>query len=305
MVDIPFLTEGNWANRLSSFPNSPIRVSSFQKLDSPILLKGLALKYVASGSETYFTGKERHSLADNQYVLTNEIQPCHVVIDHHISSKGVCIDLDRAYLRDAVFSLVKANDIANPDKVLDFFFTEELLQVSKAACPSLRSHLLRILHISQQPHNTVITDDVLHDIAVALINDQIDQIARYYKIEAVKPTTRKENFKRIEKVRERLHDMASLGSVHLPDLAREVCLSTFRMHHLFKQAYHCSPYYYFLTCKIQHAIRIRQEEKRTWTEIAYRLGFCDIASFSKAFKKITGVNPMHFEKKATPALTFR
>ncbi len=291
---IPFLTDSNWANRSPSLTSSPVRVSAIKKLESPINLKGLALKYVVKGAETYHTGGESHVLYDNHYLITNEQNSCIVNIDHYIESNGVCVDLNREYLRDVVYSLVHANEIENPEKVLDFFFTEEILQTSRFASSVLTRHLQHIFLMGRDEYSGVIMEDLLSDISLALVRDQMEMIGRYYRIDTVKSSTRKENFKRVQKVRSILHDQASHKTAYLPEIAREVCLSEFRMHHLFKQAYGCSPYQYFLFCKIQKALYIKKTEPKLWTEIAYELGFPDLASFSKLFKKMTGVSPVNY-----------
>ena len=291
---IPFLTDSNWSSRSPSLTSSPVRVSAIKKLESAIKLKGLALKYVVRGRESYFTGEERHVLQDGHYLITNEQNSCYVNIDHDIESNGVCVDLNRDYLKDIVYSTVRGNEIENPEKVLDFFFTEELLQTSRFASPMLSAQLHNIFVLSQSESSGVLMEDLLSEVSVALVRDQMELIGRYYRIETVKLSTRKENFRRIQKVRSILHDQASHKMAYLPEIAREVCLSEFRMHHLFKQTYGSSPYQYFLYCKIQKALLIKKTEHKTWTEIAYELGFPDLSSFSKLFKKFTGESPIRY-----------
>jgi AraC family transcriptional regulator len=256
----------------------------------------MALKYVLNGVETYRTGKESHTLHDNHYLLTNEQNLCEVKIDHVVQSIGVCVDLDRNYLKDIVYTLVQVNEIDNPEKVLDFFFTEELLQTSKYASPALSANLKSVFQLSQNTENDVLMGDLLSDLSLSLVRDQIKLIGRYYRIDTIKPSTRRENFRRVQKVRSILHDQASHSMVYLPEIAREVCLSEFRMLHLFKQVYGCTPYQYFLFCKIQRALFIRKTERKMWTEIAFDLGFSDLASFSKLFKKVTGESPAYYSE---------
>lgn len=288
---IPLLTDTNWSDRLPSLTDSPVRVSSISRLDSPISVKGMALKYVLQGNETYFTDNKEHRVRRNQYLLANEQETCHVQINCPAGSTGICIDLQPGYVRDAVYSLVCTNDLDNPDKVLDFLFDEELLQRSKPATAFLDQALRKIYLLSTDTDNSVMLDEVLHDVSYALVTDQRERITGYYRISAVKPVTRREHFRRMERAREILHDRAAEQQIAIAEIARETCLSLFRLQHLFKETYGCSPYYYFLKCKIERALYIRLTDKCTWTEAAYRVGFCDMAAFSKLFKKITGKSP--------------
>src|SRR5690606_32171321 len=138
----------------------------------PISVKGMALKYVLQGSETYFTDHKEHRIRQNQYLLANEQETCHVHIDCPSGSTGICIDLQPGYVRDAVYSLVCANDIDNPDKALDFLFDDELLQRSKPATAFLGQALRKIYLLSTDMDNRVMLDDVLHDVSYALVTDQ-------------------------------------------------------------------------------------------------------------------------------------
>lgn len=80
----------------------------------------------------------------------------------------------------------------------------------------------------------------------------------------------------------------------LGDLARELDLSASYLCRAFKKRFDVSPIAY------QHELRIRAAKNLLLTtslpckEIAARLGFCDIYTFSKAFKRAVGASPTHF-----------
>ena len=76
-----------------------MRVSAIKKLESAINLKGLSLNTL-SEEESYFTGIERHVLRNGHYLINNDQDSCFLDIDHDVDSNGVCVDLNRDYLKD-------------------------------------------------------------------------------------------------------------------------------------------------------------------------------------------------------------
>ncbi len=68
-------------------------------------------------------------------------------------------------------------------------------------------------------------------------------------------------------------------------LAKEATLSEFHFYRSFKNAFGVSPHQYVLNKRLERSIELLKEGNYMLTEIAYRVGFNDIYSFSKSFKK--------------------
>jgi len=291
---IPILTDNNWNKEKPAMTYSPIRMSYIKKLESDINIKGIALKYVLQGKESYRVGEEKIELGSQQYLITNEYQPCFVKIDRQEESKGICIDIRRAFVKDILFNLNFPNQDCEPEKIDKFLFSEDCFISGFTSSIDLNKILHRVSILAQKKEDILFSEEILKDITLRLLLDQKAFIRNYYRLDMVKSTTRKENFRRLESAREILHDCITNDEIDFRQLGRQVGLSEFRLHHLFKQAYQCSPYQYYLTRKIEKSVELYLKNKKSWTEIAYYLGFADIASFSKVFKKIKGSSPSAF-----------
>jgi AraC-like DNA-binding protein len=66
---------------------------------------------------------------------------------------------------------------------------------------------------------------------------------------------------------------------------------------LFNQTFGMSPIQYHQLMRIEKAREMIQFTDEPLKRIAELIGFPDIYSFSKAFKKIEGVNPSFYRKK--------
>lgn len=95
----------------------------------------------------------------------------------------------------------------------------------------------------------------------------------------------------IEYMKQRLKDKPSLS-----EISEAVHLSQTRLQHLFKQKTGYSVMDYFGKMKIDQAKTYIREEKFNFTEIAHKLGFGSVHSFSKAFKKMTDMSPSEYAK---------
>ncbi|WHX47923.1 AraC family transcriptional regulator [Paenibacillus woosongensis] len=85
--------------------------------------------------------------------------------------------------------------------------------------------------------------------------------------------------------------------VTLDELSKISGISKYYMISLFKQSFGKSPIQYHLLLRIEKAKEMIQFTNDPLTLIAESVGFPDIHSFSKAFKKIDGVNPSFYRKK--------
>ncbi|HZI69516.1 MAG: helix-turn-helix domain-containing protein [Ginsengibacter sp.] len=72
-------------------------------------------------------------------------------------------------------------------------------------------------------------------------------------------------------------------------LAKEAALSKFHFLRCFKKTFGLSPYQYLLKKRLERSFELLSEGNFNVTEVAYHVGFNDIYSFSKSFKK-------HFNK---------
>ena len=76
--------------------------------------------------------------------------------------------------------------------------------------------------------------------------------------------------------------------------ASVIYFSTSKLNKVFKLHQGVGPGTYFRQLRIQKALEMYRHGNSNWTEISYLVGYADLPSFSKAFKRVTGVNPKNF-----------
>lgn len=73
--------------------------------------------------------------------------------------------------------------------------------------------------------------------------------------------------------------------------ARMIGFSVSKLNKSFKAYQGIGPATYFRNLKMDKARKLHGEDTYTWTEISSIFGYADLASFSKAFKRIHGFCP--------------
>lgn len=77
----------------------------------------------------------------------------------------------------------------------------------------------------------------------------------------------------------------------ISEMAAQVNFSVSKLNKVFKEQVGVGPATFLREKKMNFARRIHADQALSWTEIAYEMGYADLASFSKAYKRIFGKAP--------------
>lgn len=95
----------------------------------------------------------------------------------------------------------------------------------------------------------------------------------------------------------RLIDRRAATGLRLDDLAEQVRLSPAHLCRQFKARFGQSPMAYHQSQRVLAAQRLLSTTTLSCKEIATNLGFSDVYTFSKAFKRVAGMAPSQFKRK--------
>jgi len=84
--------------------------------------------------------------------------------------------------------------------------------------------------------------------------------------------------------------------VTINELAEKFSYSRSHLSKIFKQEYGMSLKSYIDTLRLEKAKEMLAYSERTISEIAHELDFKDIYTFSRFFKRNTGLSPKHYRK---------
>jgi AraC family transcriptional regulator len=159
-----------------------------------------------------------------------------------------------------------------------------------ATLAQISTALHRLLGRAAQPMDRIFTDGLRTALAAHLIGN--------YTVDRWRPPARAPSLdsKRLQRVLDFME--ASLGEdISLEDLAREACLSPYHFSRLFHEATGMPPHRYLVERRIQAAQRMLLCEQASMTEVALDTGFGSQASFTRAFRKVTGTTPSQYREQ--------
>jgi len=251
------------------------------------------LKYVIRGEEEYNVHNRNYKVKQGGCLVLNRER----TIDVHVGKSdqpvlGICISLDNTLLKD-----VYTNHFLPEEKLVDngssipsdeINFLESVLAAEDVLCNYLESLSLH------QSHDTgkinLYTEEIFFGIARHLLLSQTKIKERALRIDAMRPSTRMELFRRIEMARQKIED-EPYSDISMASLASTVCMSEYHFFRTFRQAIGVSPNQYRIKVKIEKARQLILNTKMPLHEIAFATGFTDVQNLSKIFKKYFSVPP--------------
>lgn len=84
--------------------------------------------------------------------------------------------------------------------------------------------------------------------------------------------------------------------ITVADVAQYVGLNSSYLSRLFKQQYNVSLQHYIVSFRMQRAVELLNIEALSISDVSRSVGYTDVFVFSKTFKKIMGVSPLHYRE---------
>ena len=257
----------------------------YRKLQSP-----LSIKFCLKGNLNYISGNQRFSIPAGGFYLANKgaeleclpNEPGYQALILFFTEELMhdvhrCIHLEERRLLDA------------PDSDTEpVHFLEHTYHSPTPLAARLQAVAARMKAEGESGYT--LAPDIFYELAEQLLSFQKETAARIESIGAQTPAVRRELYRRVLLAREFLYHHWDT-SFSLQEAAREACLSPYHFHRTFKAAFGCSPMRWFRLRKLEKARELLQDGQLSVSEVAYRCGYLDLATFSKAFKREWGVSP--------------
>lgn len=283
------INENNWNEVVSNIDEFPFRISEINKLNKEIKLSKVSFKYNLEGQETYFNGSQEVTLHTGEYLVAANQQYGEVRIEEQSKPDlGVCIDINIDYLQQGLLSFLQPNEyLTDSDK--SGYFMEERFFIKYKSNREFHRYMTELYELIRRD-SFFSLQEMECEFIRNFIFHQTPHLLAYKNIPALKRSTRNELYTKMITARNLIQD-SIYSPVSISTIARSLYISDFRFYHLFKDTFQVSPHRFFIYLKMQEALRLYNLRTFTWTEIAEKLHFADVQSFSKVFKKCFRLSP--------------
>lgn len=250
-----------------------------------------SLKYVARGEEIYLVdGREMRIQAGN-YLLVNDGQDV-TTIPHPGNEQAMSVFLEPGILADVYRAWTETASRLADDPFAEGSTPCFFEMVYRQPDDTLGLFLGRLRQRMTQQMDLAGQIDLglFYEIAEQVLKSQTAVFYQIKRIGSARKSTREELYRRVSAGRDYLMDNAG-RPVSLHEVARQSCLSPYYFHRSFQRAFGCSPLHYLKAKKMEKACQMLRAGHYTVSAVADALGYADLNSFSKDFKKWVGLPP--------------
>jgi len=239
------------------------------------------LKYVAEGSKQYWFNNRHAEVSKNEYLVLNNHT---LTTKAKKGTKGLSIFLSPKLIKE----------------IHDFHITDstvlEFLEVSqKGSSDKIGLMLGKLIRLFEKTPLALKgqMDSLFIQLSEMIVEEQLDINSKFSALQIVKHNTRRELLYRISMCKEYLNDNIR-NHVSLEKLSRNVGISKYYLHRLFKELNGITPLNYLTAIRLEKAKNELRYSRLSVLEIAIESGFEDASYFSKIFRSHTGISPSKY-----------
>ncbi len=245
----------------------------------------LSVKCAYNGNEYYQSNGCFYAVNDSNYLVFNEGKTYSSYIFSDKPVESFTVNISPFFEQTVVSGLLsRTSDLladaecAYPGKIE---FTEKLYSHDDAVSPVLR----RLYHLSllNKPDSNTITELYYTLIEkMLLVQDGVNNEIK--KIEAAKPSTQAELYKRLHYAKDFI-DSCYMENITLQQLAAVTCLNSAYFLRQFKKYFGLTPYQYIIKARLKAAKHLLENSSESITDICFTVGYEDTTSFTRLFKQ--------------------
>jgi len=257
----------------------------------------LSFKTVLRGEEWYGIDNRQVAVRPGQFLILNDDQTYSCRIHRGEVTRVLSIFFKKEHA-----SAVFRDAVLNEETLLDDPFghwkkTPEFFQTLTYIDPSLQAQLLDfIAYLDGHAATGASTDEYLVFLLRYMIGAYKSEIKRSEKVNAIKPGTKKEIFRRLCVAKDILHS-SYMDKLNLEIISHAACLSVPQLIRQFKAAFGITPHQYLVNLRLQQVAEQLKSGDKPIREIAWQCGFENVSAFSRRFKLQYGIQPERYKKE--------
>jgi AraC family transcriptional regulator len=264
---------------------------------------GLSIKCAFNGSEHYRTSKTHYRIDDTSFLIFNEGNLYSSWIDDSKSVQSFTLNMTPAFEREATNAI-----LSSQSALIDDPFKNNLHRVRFLEC--LYSHGGGITNLMMQMRslgnnlaiNSLRLEEMFFDLFVSM--NALQSNTHFQTGDsALRKPARLELYQRLLYAKDYMSSCYR-DNLTLSDISNVACLNKFHFLRQFKKAFGRTPHQFLTSTRINAAVGRLSTTSDTLSQVSRDVGYLDVASFSKLFKRSTGYSPAAYRLLPWRKLTF-
>lgn len=261
----------------------------------------LSLVYVVKGAAYIVTGNSRYKLVAGNYLVLNQGSAYKSYTNPGGFIESYAIHFSADFIRQCqeVRSAYRASQPATAlctETIFSRFVERTYQQNEKLSMVLARlGGLVQEAYNSGQPIRATDISRLLKSIISLLIVVDAGVQVEINSMEAIRRSTREEVYRRLNYARSFM-DSSYDQQISVEDVAATACMNADYFTRLFRKQFGITPVQYLIAKRMNEASRLLQQKKKSVSEVCRAVGYADISSFGRLFKRYHGLTPELYNK---------
>jgi AraC-like DNA-binding protein len=260
----------------------------------------LSIKCASRGREFYQAGNATFAVDDDCFLVLDQDREYSSWIPPGNGVNSFTVNIAPAFQREAIHGILLPPELMMEDTISRtdhrITFTEQLYQHNDTISPVL--WLMRRLSKDDAKGNNVRLQELFVTLMEQLVHLQLDTSRKMTDVDKIKRSTRHELYKRLCRARDFLYSVYD-QPVDLGQVAAVACLNQHYFLRQFRKYYGITPHQFLTRRRMDIASRMLRRNDMPVEEVCQAVGYSDVSSFAKLFKRYAGVSPSHYRSNQT------
>jgi AraC family transcriptional regulator len=255
-----------------------------------------SLKMTWSGQENYQLDRRNYAVNEKQFLILNEGSEYITEIRPDSKTTTFTINFSPSLIAQAVHKRKSSSQTAGWEEYEHsenggFRFFERLYPLEENWIADI--HRIKTIAETRFLSSALELDEALCRIIEKMIATIDDNLIESERLISKKAATRIEVFRRLCYIKDFIQSNYD-QDITLAQLSEVGLLSSFYLIRHFKQAFGLTPFGYLMQCRMEKAGIWIKTTSDPIQDICLRLGYSDLSSFSKLFKRYHGLPPSRY-----------
>ena len=254
----------------------------------------LSIKRILRGEEWYGVDHRQLALRPGQFLILNDEQDYSCRVDTTGEVRIQSIFFQKKFAADVFRDALSGEEVLLDNPFTAGEQTLEFFQTLYETDPWLEQKMLGLITaLNENGYDNNSVDEHLVFLLRHMIRTHKKETGRMGRVNAVKPGTRTEIYRRLCVAKDLLHS-TFMDKPDLSVISHTACLSTPQLVRQFRAVFQTTPHQYLTRIRLAHASGLLKDTTTPVHEITWRCGFENTSAFCRAFKAEYGVPPHRF-----------
>jgi len=254
----------------------------------------LSIKCALNGREYYEANNTAYAVDDTCFLILNEGQVYSSYIYSERPVESFTINFSEPFTRTLLDSLFTHDPLGggpHATAARSMEFIERVYPHDNSISPILTA-LYRQSQRTKRDTAAITEQYYLLLEKMVLLHSRVDQEIK--KVKAAKASTRKELYRRLHFAKDYV-DARYMNNVTLSELAGVACLNPAYFLRQWKKYFGGTPHRYLMLKRVSAAAALLVTTRHSVTEVCYLVGYEDISSFIKLFRRQYQITPEKYQ----------